>query len=88
MATIIKSNGEKENIEPADGKVFTLEELQEAVGYIQIVSINEGEYAGKLLICDEEGKLKADAQLNEEASRIASQRIVGQVLIIERYQIE
>jgi hypothetical protein len=88
MATIIKISGEKENIEPENGKTFSLKELQEAVGgYIQLVSINDGEYAGKLMICDEEGLLKAN-QLNEEATRIAGQQIVGQVIIIEKNQIE
>ena len=89
MATIIKINGEKENIQPSNGKVFTLEELQKAVnGYIQLVPIKEGEYVGKLMIVDEEGLLKATPQLNKEASKIVSQPIVGQVLIIDRDQIK
>ena len=89
MATIIKISGKRENIEPADGKVFTLKELQKAVdGYIQIVHLNQGEYVGKLMVVDEDGKLKTDAKLNNEASRIAGQRIVGQVIIINRNQIE
>lgn len=89
MATIIKINGQKEVIEPANGKTFSLEELQKAVnGYIQIVPINDGEYAGKSMVVDEDGKLKADAQLNIEASIIAGQRIVGQVLVIDRKQMK
>jgi len=85
MAVIIKICGKKENIEPKDEKVFSLKELQEAVGgYIELVSIDDG----KLMVVDEEGKLKADAQVNEEASRIAGQQIVGQVLIIDKNQIE
>ena len=89
MATIIKISGEKENIEPADGKTFTLVELQKAVGgYIQIVPLNQGEYVGKLMIVDEDGLLKIDAKLNNEASRIAGQRIVGKVIIIKRNQME
>lgn len=85
MATIIKTTGEKENIEPADGKVFSLKELQKAVnGYIEIVSLD----SGKLMIVDEEGLIKPDPILNKEASKIAGQRIVGQVIIIDRDQIE
>ena len=85
MATIIKTDGTKQNIEPKDGKTFSLKELQEAVGgYIELVPLNDG----KLLVCDEEGKLKANAQINEEASRIANQQIVGQVIIIDKDQIE
>ena len=89
MATIITITGKKENIEPANKKVFTLQELQRAVnGYIQIVPINEGEYENKLMIVDEEGLLKPDPYINVEASRIAGQRIVGQVVIIDKEQIE
>ena len=89
MAIIIKISGEAENIEPLSGSVFTLEELQKAVGgYIQIVSITAGEHSGRLMVVDEEGKLKTDAQINIEASKIAGQPIVGQVIIIDRDQIE
>ena len=89
MATIINISGKRENIETADRKVFTLQELQKAVdGYIQIVPLNQGEFVGKLMIVDEDGKLKSDAKLNSEASRIAGQKIVGQVIIIKRNQME
>ena len=89
MATIIKITGEKENIEPADNRLFTLEELQKAVGgYIQVVSIPTGEHSGKFMVVDEEGLLKVNPILNTEASKIAGQRIVGQVIIIDRDQIE
>ena len=89
MAIIIKITGKTENIEPADRRIFTLKELQQAVGgYIELVPIKAGEYEGKLMVVDEEGRLKADAQLNENASRIAGQIIVGQVIIIDREQIE
>ncbi len=85
MATIIKINDETENIEPSNGKIFTLKELQDAVnGYIQIVSLD----SDKLMIVDEEGLLKPNPQLNIEASKLAKQQIVGQVIIIGRDQIE
>lgn len=89
MATIIDITGEHKNIEPASGEVFSLEELQKAVGgYIQIVPIISGEHSGRLMVVDEEGLVKANTQLNEEASKIAGQRIVGQVIIIDKEQIE
>ena len=89
MAIIIKADGKTKHTEPINGKVFTLNELQTVVGgYIEIVPITTGEYTGKLLVVDEEGKLKADAQLNIEASKISGQQIVGQVIVIDRDQIE
>ena len=89
MAIIIKTNGEAEHIEPASGSVFTLEELQQAVGgYIQIVSITTGEHSGRLMAVDEEGLIKPNPIPNKEASRIAGQQIVGQVIVIDRDQIE
>lgn len=88
MATIVKITGEHQNIEPANGRIFTLEELQHVVdGYIQIVPITAGEHSGRLLICDEEGLIKPNPILNKEASKIAGQRIVGQVIIISKEQI-
>jgi hypothetical protein len=89
MALIIKTNGETENIGPSNGTVFTLKELQQAVGgYIEIVQVTTGDYAGKLMLVDEEGKLKEDAQVNKEASNIVGMQIVGQVIIVDRNQIE
>ena len=85
MSTIIKTDGTKQIIEPKDGKVFSLKELQEAVGgYIELVPLNDG----KLMVVDEDGKMKADTQFNREASRIAGQQIVGTVLIIDNDQIK
>ncbi len=89
MATLIKISGKKETIEPKNRNIFSLEELQKAVnGYIQIISINEGEYAGKLMVVDEEGLLKTNPQLNEVASEISGQGIVGQIIIVDKNQIE
>jgi hypothetical protein len=88
MATIIKTNGETEFVQPSNGSVFTLKELQKSVGgYIQIVSITAGEQSGSLMLVDEEGLLKPNSIVNEEASKIAGQRIVGQVIIIDKNQI-
>ena len=89
MAIIIKTNDETEHTEPSNGSVFSLEELQKAVGgYIQIVQITTGEHSGELMIVDEEGKLKEDAQVNKEASNIVGMQIVGQVIIIDKDEIQ
>jgi hypothetical protein len=89
MSIIIKVNSQTVNIEPLNGSVFSLDELQKAVGgYIQILSITTGEYAGKLMVVDEEGLLKLNPVVNKTASLIAGQRIVGQVIIIDKDQIE
>ena len=89
MATLIKLNGTKETVQPKNGNIFSLEELQKYVGgYIEIVPINYGEYEGKLLIVDEEGKIKIGAEINFAASKIANQAIVGTVILIDKCQIE
>lgn len=89
MAIIIKTNGDKENIEPANGSTFTLKELQGVVnGYIQIVPIQAGEYDDNFMVIDEEGLLKPNPQFNQAASIIAGRRIVGQVVIIDKEQID
>lgn len=89
MAIIIKISGEHEAIEPANGKAFTLQELQNVVGgYIELIPIHSGDYADMLLIVNEEGLLKPNPQLNEEASKIAGRRIVGQVIIVDKKQIK
>lgn len=89
MAVIIKPNGTKEYTEPSNGSVFSLEELQKVVGgYIQLVSITAGGHSGKLMVVNEEGLIRPSPILNEEASKIAGQQIVGSVIIIDREQIK
>jgi hypothetical protein len=54
-ARLIKANGDVTNIEPKNGKEFTLEELQGYVGgLIQLVQTKDG----KSMIINEEGKLE------------------------------
>ena len=56
MAKIIKPDGTEVELLPADGKKFTLKELQTAVGgYIEMVpqSLHKGH-----VYCDEEGRIK------------------------------
>lgn len=66
MATLIKTDGSKTEVQPQNGLDFQLEELQTYVdGYIEIVNLNNGD----ILIINENGKDVLD--VNEEATRIA-----------------
>lgn len=75
MATLIRPDGTKETVTPADGKHFTLEEMQKLVeGYIQIIQVPVA--AGKWadLVMNEEGKFEGLAY-NKEATALG--RIAG-----------
>lgn len=55
MATIMNPDGTTQDITPADGKAFTLKELQTAVGgYVQALYMPKG----RIILVHEEGKLK------------------------------
>lgn len=91
MATLVKENGDKVEISPANGKMFELEEVQKLVGgYIEIIRLGKGD----LMIIDEEGKLK-DKQINSVATMVAYKRhaihpcdcIVGDVVICKNCEI-
>lgn len=68
MARIITTEGGASVIAPANGKFFSLEELQKAIGggYIEIVRLNK--YAS--LVIDEDGKSKK-MKYNGTATEIA-----------------
>lgn len=58
MATLFRTNGIQEEVLPTTGRAFTLAELQTLVGgYIEIVYTHDG----KVMVVDEEGKLKGKA---------------------------
>jgi len=78
MATVITVDGHESTAHPADGKVFTLEELQSYVGgYIQSISLPNG----TSMYVNEEGLLERLAP-NEKASEIAAPHyVVGNVII-------
>lgn len=89
---LIKSDGEKQKVNPKNGTDFSLEELQGFVGgYIQILHMGRGE----LMVINEEGKLK-NLPLNRDATAIANLRgrllegdyIVGPALICHKSQIK
>jgi len=84
MAKIIKTDGTKIEVAPANGSDFSLEELQKVVGgYIEIVYLSEG----RLMVVNEEGWLN-NLPYNPSASEIYGHPIVGDVLICERKQIK
>lgn len=67
MARLINPEGGERYLVPADGKIFTLEELQKAVGgYIEIVKLNDN----VSMVIDEDGKNK-DLDFNPTATTLA-----------------
>ena len=67
MAIKLLATGTTEDIRPAKGESFTLQELQHEVGgYIEILRTP----GRRLLVFDEEGKLKGKPR-NERATSIA-----------------
>lgn len=89
MATIIKANGLMQYVEPKNGSNFQLEELQEIVGgYIEVIYLNGN--GGRLMVCNEEGKLNR-LPYNEKATELYGHRrdyIVGDVLVCDNNQIK
>lgn len=89
MAKIYRANGDVEIVEPKNGRDFQLEELQGIVGgYIECLNLNDG----RLLVCNEEGKLK-DLDLNVRATELVRTNgyndwIVGDVLICNNNEIK
>lgn len=68
MATLIKADGTRTEIQPKNGTDFKLEELQEYVdGYIEIVNLRNGE----ILVINEDGKDRYDT--NKDATELAHQ---------------
>lgn len=90
MAQIIRTDGTRREICPANGTDFTLEEMQSIVGgYIELVELD----GNTTMAVNEEGKL-IPLSLNLEASRIfrahhpaSKDFIVGDVLVCNNDQI-
>ena len=81
---IIHVDGTREPYPPANGKQYTLEELQKAIGggYIEIVRTRDN----RLMVIDEEGKLKG-FPVNPVATAMyrygPEDPIVGDVLVCD-----
>jgi hypothetical protein len=90
MATLIKANGTLVEVQPADSKSFTLEEMQKLVGgYIEYVYLANGGQA----VINEDGHLrhlppnaKATVLLANNANYIKTW-IVGDVLVGSREEL-
>ncbi len=83
MATLLRSDGTMETLQPSNGVHWNVTELQTLVGgYIEVVSTIDGKY----LVLDEEGKLK-HKPLNIAATRIYKygrrDAIVGDAVVID-----
>ena len=91
MAEYIKQDGTTEQVRPANGRDFTLEELQGYCGgYVQEVSLRDG----RVMWCNEDGKVYG-LELNERATAIAEDAgallvgdyVVGDVLICKDKEV-
>lgn len=88
QSVIIMADGLLKKVDPANGKDFSLEELNEIVdGYIEILHIED-----KLLVCNEEGKLQ-NLQYNATATRLINAAgikdyIVGNALFCDTDKIK
>ncbi|MFL5659890.1 MAG: DUF3846 domain-containing protein [Ktedonobacteraceae bacterium] len=88
---VLKADGAWFTVEPADGKEYTLREVQEIVGgYIEVLRFTEYHW----LVLDEEGKLK-NLPYNPIATLMChilecidkNDWIVGDVLVCQRSHI-
>jgi len=87
MAQIFKVNGQIENVTPNQGEELSLEQLQGAVeGYIELVPIINPQYTNKIMFCNEDG-IRLGKELNLNASNIAGQRILGDVILCDKGEV-
>lgn len=70
-AQLIKPSGEITEIKPANGIDFSLEECYTLIGceMVEVVSLADG----RIMILDEEGKLKDEFELNAKATELFMQ---------------
>jgi hypothetical protein len=83
MATLYRTDGTMEVLQPWNGVNWSLEELQTIVGgYIEL----GGTVDGRFMVLDEEGKLKGKP-LNVAATRLYKygrhDPVVGEVLVVD-----
>lgn len=94
MATLLRTDGSEQEVQPANGKSFTLAEMQSLVdGFIEILDVGEG-----VMVLNEEAKIH-DLPFNARATAIArpflfwfDSGICGDVLVCKHseagYQVE
>jgi hypothetical protein len=76
MAKLFKVDGTVENVKPANGTNFSLEELQQLVGgLIQVVPV----FRNQIIVVDEEGRLK-NYQHNLIASLLVMDEVNGDIV--------
>lgn len=68
-ATLYRADGTKENIQPANGTDFKIEEIYNLLGCDMVELINIADPA-MIMIGDEEARCKNDYLINREATRI------------------
>lgn len=88
MAQILRTNGTWDNVQPANGSDFSLQEVQAIVGgYVELVRL----WDGRIMLINEEGKLEG-LPLNAEATRLflverdGYDVIVGDALVCDNDQ--
>jgi len=86
MARLYKCSGEEREVSPESGDFFSLSELQGFVdGYIEVVPLGDG----KILVCDEEGKMKGKPVNSVASAKTGGVHlIVGDALICDRSQLD
>lgn len=95
-AKIIKADGTSKEVDPKNGRDFSLEELKEVVkGWIEVIWFHDG--TNRIMIINEEGKLPhVNLPYNSEATLLAiegraippTEYVVGDVLVCHRNQVE
>lgn len=91
MGKLYKVSGEVVDMKPANGSIFSYEELKDSIGggWIEIVGLPDG----RMIVCDEEGKLKGFA-VNASATEVwvsafgPTDVLVGDILIADAGEVE
>jgi len=78
MAILIKPDGTETKVTPANGKTFTLKELQKHVGgYVEPIRLSPGQ----IMLVGEDGKAEMLAD-NHKATALCGMNIVGNALVL------
>lgn len=88
MATLIKVDGSQKDVFPADKENgFTLEELYGLLE-CEMIEIATTFQDGKMLVVDEEGLLKPDPIVNQVASMLVGDYIVGNAIVVSQEEFQ